>query len=84
MMHSPEQHAETYRGHAIRISAAAAATAPERYAPHIEWVEQITPQHVFYKLSPDDTSFTDPRAAIGYGVDLVRRWVDRMLATATA
>ena len=84
MMHQPEQHAETYRGHAIRIRAAAAATAPNRYAPQIEWVEQLTPQHVFYKLTPDDTSFADPRSAVGYGVQMVRRWVDRMLATAPA
>lgn len=84
MMHMPPQHAETYRGHAIRISAATAASAPQRFAPHIEWVEQLTPQHVFYKLTPDDTSFTDPAAAVGHGVRLVHRWIDRMLAGSTA
>lgn len=81
MMQMPPQYTETYRGHAIRISAATAASAPQRFSPHIEWVEQLTPQHVFYKLTSDDTSFSDPTAAVGHGVRMVRRWIDRMLAT---
>lgn len=84
MMYTPEQHAETYRGHTIRISAAAAADAPHRFLPRIEWVEQTTPNHVFYKLSADDLTFADPVAAIAYGVNMVKRWVDRMLSTAPA
>jgi hypothetical protein len=82
MMYTPEQHAETYRGHTIRISAATAPDAPHRFLPRIEWVEQIAPQHVFYKLSTDGLTFADPVTAISYGVNLVKRWVDRMLATA--
>lgn len=81
MMHMPEQHAETYRGHAIRISAAIAASASHRFEPRIEWVEQVnTPQHVFYKIAADESSFSDPLTAIAHGVKLVRRCVDRMLA----
>lgn len=83
MMHLPEQHAEMYRGHTIRISAADAADAPHRYAPRIEWVEQVdTPRHVFYKLTPDESTFSDPLAAVTYGVNLVKRWVDRMQSNA--
>ncbi|HSV54580.1 MAG TPA: hypothetical protein VLJ57_20830 [Burkholderiaceae bacterium] len=83
MMHLPEEYEEMYRGHAIRISAAAAADAPHRFEPRIEWVEQVnTPKHVFYKLTPDESTFADPLAAITYGVNLVKRWVDRMQSTA--
>jgi hypothetical protein len=84
MMYSPEQHSETYRGHAIRISAAAASDAPHRFLPRIEWVEQLAPNHVFYKLSAGDMTFADPVSAIAHGVALVKRWVDRMLSTTPA
>jgi hypothetical protein len=85
MMHMPEQHAEMYRGHTIRISAAVSADAPHRFAPRIEWVEQVnTPRHVFYKIAADESSFPDPLTAIAYGVKLVRRCVDRVLATTPA
>jgi hypothetical protein len=81
MMHMPEQHAEVYRDHAIRISAAVAPGSPNRFEPRIEWVERVnTPQHVFYKIAADASSFADPLTAIAYGVKLVRGCVDRMLA----
>jgi hypothetical protein len=81
MMHMPEQHAEIYRGHAIRISAAVAPDAPHRFEPRIEWVEQVNaPQHIFYKVAADASSFADPLTAIAHGVKLVRHCVDRMLA----
>lgn len=83
MMQMPAQHQEHYRGHEIRVSAAALAHAPGRFGPCIDWVERTSGgAPAFYKLRDDDTSFVEPAAAIAHGVALVRRWVDRMLAAA--